>query len=361
MKYKYLLLLPLLAAPLQAADINDLTFLMNDEGTEYEVTRCRTDSSGLLEIPDIYDGMAVTAIRDFAFSACSNLTSIIIPDSVTSIGVAAFSNCSGLTSITMPNSLSSSIGSNAFIACRNLTSINIPEGTTSIGNNAFGSCTNLITISIPEGVTHIGRQAFFGCTNLATITIPDSVTSIGTEAFSECYSLVEINLPYRFYTSSWDDIGLTSAGNPIVPQQVLNEARLKMIENFILRSGVVGQQGPPGDTGPKGDKGDKGDTGDTGPRGPAGLDSTAIQTLKVSEPYVEVNKDGSFNVQYTVQSSDDLSTWTSEEIIDATISPESTNKQFLRIGVDGSLQNPNPVIPLPPITIEPIDTFEPEI
>ena len=89
-----------------------------------------------------------------------------------------------------------------------------------------------------------------------------------------------------------------------------------------------------GPRGEKGDKGDKGDTGDTGPRGPAGLDSTAIQTLKVSEPYVEVNKDGSFNVQYTVQSSDDLSTWTDEEIIDATITPESTDKQFLRIGVD---------------------------
>ena len=151
-----------------------------------------------------------------------------------------------------------------------------------------------------------------------------------------------------------------------------------MIANYILRTGIGGPQGPVGERGPQGlqglqgeqglrgekgetgDVGPKGDTGDTGPRGPAGLDSTAIQTLKVSEPYVEVNKDGSFNVQYTVQSSSDLSNWTSEEIIDATISPESTDKQFLRIGVDGSLQNPNPVIPLNPITIEPIDTFEPE-
>ena len=133
--------------------------------------------------------------------------------------------------------------------------------------------------------------------------------------------------------------------------------------------GLKGNPGAPGAQGVQGPQGLKGDTGNTGapgaqgvqgPQGPPGLDSTAIQTLKVSEPHVVANEDGTFNVQYTVQSSDDLSTWTSEEIIDATISPENSGKQFLRIAVDGSLQKPDPVISLPPIFFEPIDSFGPE-
>ena len=53
--------------------------------------------SGRIVIPESieYEGVdcAVTSIGDFAFSCCSGLTSVVIPNSVTSIGIAAFSGC----------------------------------------------------------------------------------------------------------------------------------------------------------------------------------------------------------------------------------------------------------------------------
>jgi len=76
--------------------------------------------TGKAEIPEsvTYNGntYSVTSIGDHAFSGCTGLTSITIPNSVTSIGGHAFFECTGLTSITISNSVTS-IGEYAFSGC----------------------------------------------------------------------------------------------------------------------------------------------------------------------------------------------------------------------------------------------------
>ena len=63
---------------------------------------------------------AVTTIGDYAFSECSSLTNITIPNSVNSIGDSAFYNCSSLTNIIIPISVTS-IDFYAFYNCSSLT------------------------------------------------------------------------------------------------------------------------------------------------------------------------------------------------------------------------------------------------
>ena len=95
-------------------------------------------------------------ICSYAFSGCSGLTSITIPDSVTSIGDSAFYGCSGLTNIIIPDSVTT-IGYSAFCGCSGLTSITIPDSVTIIGSSAFGYCSGLTSITLGNGVTKIGR------------------------------------------------------------------------------------------------------------------------------------------------------------------------------------------------------------
>ena len=139
---------------------------------------------------DIKEG--TTQIGGYAFSDCSDLTSITIPNSVTSIGKSAFNGCSDLTSITIPNSVTS-IGERAFEGCSDLTSITIPNSVTSIGESAFQGCRSLTSVTIPNSVTSIGKYAFY-CSGLTSISIPNSVTSIEKHAF-DCSSLRSIIIP----------------------------------------------------------------------------------------------------------------------------------------------------------------------
>ena len=123
---------------------------------------------------EFYDGVgySVTSIGEWAFSDCSGLTSVTIPNSVTSIGERAFSGCYSLTSVTIGNSVTS-IGEWAFSSCHGLTSVTIGNNVTSIGKFAFDVCSGLTSVTIGNSVTSIGRSAFWGCTGLTSVHISD--------------------------------------------------------------------------------------------------------------------------------------------------------------------------------------------
>ena len=187
-------------------------------------------------------------IGESAFSECTYLTSITLPNELTTIGVLAFYNCSSLTSVEIPSGVTS-IGADAFSGCSSLTSIVLPFiGTTNSTNQypfgyifgmtfykggiateqyyyydyyndtrvtssiyylpstlkhvtitggniffgAFYGCNYLTDIKIPNNVTSIGDSAFYNCSSLTSIEIPSGVTSIGADAFSGCSSLTSV-------------------------------------------------------------------------------------------------------------------------------------------------------------------------
>lgn len=134
----------------------------------------------------------VTSVEEFAFYACSGLSSVVMPNSVVSIGTCAFQE-SGIMSVVIPESVTS-IGERAFENCAALTSVIIPNAIDTIANGTFGGCTGLISATIGTGVTFIGSEAFENCSRLITVNIPDSVVVIKYGAFMGCSGLTSVTI-----------------------------------------------------------------------------------------------------------------------------------------------------------------------
>ncbi|MCK8621048.1 leucine-rich repeat domain-containing protein [Prevotella sp. E13-27] len=228
---------------IDATNINNVKVTKPQEG-KYSKNSYRIPAIVTKENGDKYN---VVEIGNDAFSRCSTLQSITLPETVTCIGKSAFEQCSNLSSINLPNHLVI-IDDEAFRSCSKvtsvvfpntlktigryafyntgLTSVSIPSSVYEIGSLAFNSCDNLSSITVesgndvynskddcnaimkgtvlfigcknstvPSGTTEIGNDAFSWCSTLQSITLPETVTCIGKSAFEQCSNLSSINLP----------------------------------------------------------------------------------------------------------------------------------------------------------------------
>lgn len=187
----------LIVSPLTVSAENKFTegiYTYVVSGGKAKITDCKSYASGAITIPSSLGGYPVTSIGFEAFSHCTGLTKIIIPDTITTISGYAFYNCSSLTNITIPYTITT-IYNYTFYGCNSLTDITIPDSVTVIGDVAFSHCCNLTNVTIGKNVTTIGRSAFSYCDRLTSITLPNCVTKIDDYAFYWCDSLTSIIIP----------------------------------------------------------------------------------------------------------------------------------------------------------------------
>ena len=151
---------------------------------------------GKPSITTITLGNEVEVIDDGAFSGCTGLTKVEIPNGLKYL--SGFTGCTGLSEISIPSSVVK-IGGSAFYGCTSLTSLHIPGNVKEIDFDAFRNCSGLYSIELSSGLKKIGPSAFYGCTGLTNLFIPNSVDSIGSgdyfdRSFAECTNLKTLTI-----------------------------------------------------------------------------------------------------------------------------------------------------------------------
>lgn len=102
---------------------------------------------------------SVNTIKEYSFSRCLNLNSIIVPDFVTTIEYHAFEFCDSLKSFTIPHSVTT-IGDHIFLGCNDLTEIinqsTIPQ---TIKDDSFFRRYEMCTLRVPAASVDTYRTA----------------------------------------------------------------------------------------------------------------------------------------------------------------------------------------------------------
>ena len=229
---------------------DSVTSIWNGRSTTDNSNLCAEDTA--LTTVHYPDNASITYFPRYAFSNCTSLTTINIPQAITYIGAYAFNNCSSLTvniSTLISQLVNGGIGDYAFNGAKvigainttnltsipiycftgtNITSLTCPNVTT-VFNNAFQNCKALTEVHFTNKLTLAGfyngnnanrKNIFNGCSALTTVEFgteatPNTVvTAFADSTFANCTSLV------------WDNIRFPTAINAFQASCFANDTHL---------------------------------------------------------------------------------------------------------------------------------------
>ena len=292
------------------------TYIVQNGGA----TIIASTATGAVTIPNSLGGYAVKQVGYYDPPVFgypngypnSSVTSITIPNSVTSIGGYAFNGCAGLTSMNIPNSVTS-IGSYAFYDCTSLTSVTIPNSVTSIGDGAFSYCFSLTTITIPSSVTSIGSNAFSN-SGLGSVFLSPNLSSsqISQAGFpsTAVFYVGSVGLPTSM--ASQADLATTQA------QLATTQAELATTKSQITTAINEGKA--------------SGIASVTASPNTWSLFTTSqIQNMAVGDLVLTRTNGSNLVLNYDIEQSEDLQTWTTYQGYALPLTNLPTNKAFVRI------------------------------
>lgn len=165
------------------------------------------------KIKEVVIPMSVAIIREDAFRDCAYLETVTFAEGGTdtlTIEDGAFSSCTALVEITLPNRLAElevneeTRTLTLFDGCDELQYVNVEKGSafyssidgvlTNSGKTKLLYCPAARTGSytVPRGVVTVGERAFYNCTKLNEIIIPGYVEEIEDYAFYGCSKAAKI-------------------------------------------------------------------------------------------------------------------------------------------------------------------------
>ncbi|MCL2087527.1 MAG: leucine-rich repeat protein [Oscillospiraceae bacterium] len=217
------------------ADITKVT-------TSYDVSRIEDRAfSGCTKLESVTFSPRIEYIGTDAFKDTA-LKSAIIPDSVHTINAGAFSGCSELTEVKLPDNPHFTVIQNDAFKGTAISSIILPESIELINDGAFDSCVNLYDINFGDKLRSIGENSFRG-TRLIEVFIPNSVTSIGVGAFHNASDLEVVSISANVTTINDNTFSGTALKHLTIPDKVTSIGKgafenCKYLETVLISDGM---------------------------------------------------------------------------------------------------------------------------
>jgi len=224
----------------------------------------------------------------------------------------------------------------------------------SVGNESWASIVgpygnNTITsLNIPMGVTEILPYAFWGLFGLNSVIIPSSVMSIGENAFQRCSSLTSVTMPDRFLAQiSQLGIGGQVATDYLVTALANNDAFVTAVANKI--KATSGNYGIATQTQLATTQAELATTKSqittainegkasgiasvtASPNTWSLFTTSQIQNMAVGDLVLTRQVSGGFVLNYDIEQSTDLQTWTPYQALSLPLTGLPTDKAFVRI------------------------------
>lgn len=159
---------------------------LNEDKKSYTLTSIISKSAATVTIPAVCNGLPVTAIGEAAFSYCTELVMITIPENIESIGHRAFSDCYKLSEINFNAVKMDDLSSDNYAfynAGRDSEGIRVTIGKRVTKIPAYLFCsdyesdyvTSIVSVEFEMGSVcrRIANSAFYNCTALTAVYLSD--------------------------------------------------------------------------------------------------------------------------------------------------------------------------------------------
>jgi len=234
-----------------------------------------TGVGGLVTIPNVINGSTVTSIGGSAFSGSTGLTGVTIPISVTSIGESAFSGCTSLTSVMLPSTQ------------------------TIVGANAFPASTAVL---YANQLSALAMDSTFGTALASNSAFVTALANNPAFVFALVNSIKATSDNYGFATQS----GLSSAIEPLATKSQITTAI-----NEGKAAGIASVTASPNTW--------------------SLFTTSQIQNMAVGDLVLTRTNGSNLVLNYDIEQSEDLQTWTTYQAYALPLTNLPTNKAFVRI------------------------------
>jgi len=230
---------------------------------------------------------------------------------------------------------------------------------TKIGPNAFSAKSNLISVVLPSSVIEVAAGSFANSPSLAAVYLPPTIRTIGDGAFADSASLRTLQLPInlvlqaeRFgvggglaFQELVQRVGTSLAENELfMAALVTNEKFLGLLTGKIFsryESYGMATQRDLGEFATKQDVQDGLDQSRTqginsvlaDPNSWSLYTADQVSGLSIGDLTLDRQENGSFVLNYDIEQSNDLETWTTYQNYGEELIGLPQDKKFLRIRV----------------------------